>query len=178
MNLNVPSAVVCALVLAAPLCADARMYQWVSPSSSVPQLSGEPPPWYRSNHGGPRVRVFENGNLVDDTAITLLASQRQELRTAAFREAEERRRVDVLNRLERAARAEELRRAEEKRLAEVKARQEREALATATVAEAAPAEKGGKSAPKEVSVADSTVEQLKAIIAEFDRRGGGSRASR
>lgn len=172
MRATVPSLLLAALLLAAPPWAHARMYQWVSSSSSVPQLSGQPPPWYRSEFGGPRVRVFENGNLVDDTAIALPASQRQALRADAFREAEDRRRADALRRLERAVRVEESRRAEEARIAQERRREEQAPAVTAPViAEQAPSEPEPPAA-SDLPASDDAVAQLKAIIAEFDRRGG------
>ena len=64
--------------------ADARMYQWSSPSSGIVQLSGAPPAWYRSSTQGPRVLVFDNGQLIDDTAVVVGEPVRQSLRAAAF----------------------------------------------------------------------------------------------
>ena len=57
------------LTLGVCVSAQARMYQWVNPNNQQIQLSGIPPAWYRSDNGGPRVRVFELGNLIDDTSI-------------------------------------------------------------------------------------------------------------
>ncbi|MDZ7734825.1 MAG: hypothetical protein U5P41_00710 [Gammaproteobacteria bacterium] len=51
--------------------AAARMYQWVDPVSGRTQLSGTPPAWYRSGDDAPRVFVFEKGQLVDDTGVTV-----------------------------------------------------------------------------------------------------------
>lgn len=75
-----------ALLLAFALCAgaQARMYQWVNPANGRVQLAGQPPGWYRGADVGPRVLVFENGTLVDDTALPVGEAQRQELRAAAF----------------------------------------------------------------------------------------------
>ena len=70
------------------------------------------------------MRVFENGNLVDDTAIALPPTQREELRADAFHRADERRRADAVKRLERAARREAMRRAEQQRIAEARRRPE------------------------------------------------------
>jgi hypothetical protein len=72
---------VCCL-LAAP--AAARMYQWHNPATGTTQLSGTPPAWYRSGDPGPRVYVFENNQLVDDTGITVSDEQRAALRDEAF----------------------------------------------------------------------------------------------
>jgi len=51
------------------------------------QLSGSPPAWYRSPAPGPRVLVFDNGQLVDDTAVVVAEDLRQSLRSDAFGEA-------------------------------------------------------------------------------------------
>lgn len=55
--------------LSAP--ASARMYQWIDSATGTVQLSGSAPAWYRNARPGPRVFVFENGRLVDDTARPL-----------------------------------------------------------------------------------------------------------
>ena len=67
--------------------AHARMYQWLHPSSGVVQLSGAPPAWYRSTTQGPRVLVFDNGQLIDDTAVVVGEPLRESLRAAAFTDA-------------------------------------------------------------------------------------------
>lgn len=64
--------------------ADARMYQWTNPDTGRVQLSGSPPAWYRGVHSGPRVFVFDNGELIDDTAVPVQETQRLELRFEAF----------------------------------------------------------------------------------------------
>lgn len=64
--------------------ASARMYQWVDAQSGTVQLSGSPPAWYRGTQAGPRVFVFENGRLVDDTARRLPAEEAAMLRAVAF----------------------------------------------------------------------------------------------
>lgn len=69
--------------------AAARMYQWVDPVSGRTQLSGTPPAWYRSGGDAPRVFVFENGQLVDDTGISVEEVQRRRLREEALVRAEE-----------------------------------------------------------------------------------------
>ena len=73
--------------------ADARMYQWVDPDNGTTQLSGKPPVWYRSDNNGPRVFVFENGKLIDDTGISVSATERESLRQQALLKAEEDRTV-------------------------------------------------------------------------------------
>ncbi len=69
--------------------AEARMYQWVEPETGTTQLSGKPPAWYRSAGGGPRVFVFDNGRLIDDTAVEVSDEVRQRMRQKAFIIAEE-----------------------------------------------------------------------------------------
>ncbi len=80
------------VVLSGVLCvvipAQARMYQWINPSSGNTQLSGNPPTWYRSPQGGPRVLVFERGKAIDDTAIVVPEGTRDELRSQAFQAQE------------------------------------------------------------------------------------------
>lgn len=71
------------------LVCEARMYQWVEPGVETTQLSGKPPAWYRSAAGGPRIFVFENGRLIDDTQIEVTDEVRQRLREDAFLRAEE-----------------------------------------------------------------------------------------
>ena len=68
--------------------AQARMYVWVNPGSDSVEMSGTPPSWYRSEQGGPRIQVFDNGDLIDDTAIALSPWHDEELREAAFEEFE------------------------------------------------------------------------------------------
>ncbi len=62
----------------------ARMYQWIEADTGSTQLSGKPPMWYRSTSSGPRVFVFDNGRLIDDTAIEVDDEVRQQLRQKAF----------------------------------------------------------------------------------------------
>ena len=150
--------------------AAARMYQWVSPATGRVQLSGEPPAWYRAARDGPRVWVFENGSLVDDTAIALPRGQREELREAAFEASEERRRAEALKRLERAARREQRMQEEAERAAQ------REQAASAAAEAKPPQAAGGAGEPATAAggpLDETTVERLKAIIRDFDRRGGG-----
>lgn len=71
--------------------ASARMYQWVDPESGTTQLSGKPPAWYRSDREGPRVFVFENGKVIDDTGRQVDAGRKEILRQQALLKAEENR---------------------------------------------------------------------------------------
>jgi hypothetical protein len=152
----------------------ARMYQWVSPETGGVQLSGDPPAWYRSGYDGPRVWVFEDGRLVDDTAIAVPRTQREALRDAAFEDAEQRRRTQALKRLERAARREERRREETERVAELRRAEEEAARRSATGQAPATAATPESRTPRSAAtpVDQATVERLKAIIREFDRRVG------
>ena len=70
------------LLLAMPVAA--RMYQWTNSRSGTAYLAGAPPAWYRATYSGPRVLVFDRGQLIDDTAIIVSAAQREELRNQAF----------------------------------------------------------------------------------------------
>ncbi len=69
--------------------AQARMYQWTNPETGHTQLSGKPPTWYRGTAGGPRVLVFENGQLIDDSAVNVSELHRTTLRNRAFQLASE-----------------------------------------------------------------------------------------
>ena len=66
----------------------ARMYQWVDPDTGTTQLSGKPPAWYRDGGKGPRIFVFENGKVIDDTGINVNDDLRDTLRQQAFISAE------------------------------------------------------------------------------------------
>ncbi|MCC6708645.1 MAG: hypothetical protein IT492_13900 [Gammaproteobacteria bacterium] len=72
----------CCFMAVAPVAA--RMYQWQNPATGTTQMSGTPPAWYRSGDAGPRVYVFENNQLVDDTGIAVSDTQRDALRAAAL----------------------------------------------------------------------------------------------
>lgn len=74
------------LLLLMAATAWARMYQWVDPRSGTVQLSGSPPAWYRAAKAGPRVFVFENGRLVDDTARAVEPAEAAALRAGAIGE--------------------------------------------------------------------------------------------
>ncbi len=67
----------------------ARMYQWIDPESGTTQLSGKPPMWYRSAQSGPRVFVFENSKVIDDTGIEVSDLESGRLRQRAFLQADE-----------------------------------------------------------------------------------------
>jgi len=138
--------------------ASARLYQWQDPRSQSMQLSGVPPAWYRSPEGGPRVRVYEDGRLVDDTYIQLNGEQSATMRELAFKALQEERQVLAIKRLERTMRVEESRREQARRNAERQAQEE----ATSNTDEAPP-----DVLPESLEPAE--VRRLKEIIAEFDR---------
>ena len=155
--------------------AQARMYQWRTAATNAAQLSGTPPAWYRSEYGGPRVRVFDSGNLVDDTAIELPSDQRKELRDEAFRESEQRQRAAALKRLERLA-------SQQRRRREAQERAEKEKIESKQqLAQRSRDAQPGSAAQAPVSsispnepLDDATVARLKALIGAFDRSGGSS----
>ena len=76
------SVIMLCLLWALPVAA--RMYRWTNPDTGTAQLAGAPPAWYRAAHGGPRVLVFERGQLIDDTSIQVSEVQRESLRSDAF----------------------------------------------------------------------------------------------
>ncbi len=146
------------LLLLVSTAAGARMYQWQDPTSKSVQFSGVPPAWYRSPEGGPRVRVYDGGRLVDDTYIQLSAEDSRSMRELAFRALQEEQQIQAIKRLERAARVEETRREQARRAAE------RERVQAE--------QKSTDGAPPEIlpeSLDAEDVRRLKAIIAEFDR---------
>lgn len=151
------------LLLVASTAAGARMYEWQDPLSKSVQFSGQPPAWYRSPEGGPRVRVYDGGKLVDDTGIRLSLEDNRSMREQAFRALEEEQQIAAIKRLERAARREDNRREQDRR----------EALK----AEAEAEQSDISEAPPEVlpeSLDPDEVRRLKDILAEFDRTTGGS----
>lgn len=72
------------ILIAGTYPVSARMYQWVDPGTGTTQLSGKPPAWYRNGEKGPRIFVFENGNVIDDTGIAVNEDQREMLRQQAL----------------------------------------------------------------------------------------------
>ena len=151
-------------LLAVCVVAHARMYQWVNNSTGRVELSGTPPAWYRSDQGGPRIQVFDNGQMVDDTAIELSAAQNQKLREAAFEEFELRRQAEQVKRLERVARREAARQAQR--------RFEEEPVVTDR---ALPVGGAAATSDELPEVLDATViDRLKGLIQLWDQQTGGS----
>ncbi len=155
------------LLVSTTAAAAARMYQWQDPDSKSIQFSGVPPAWYRGPDGGPRVRVYEGGKLIDDTYVRLSPEDDRSMRDMAFRALQEEQQVEAIKRLERAARREESRREQAQREA-LKAQAKTEQSETT---EAPPAVLPDSLDPE-------MVDRLKAIIAEYDRADttGASRA--
>ena len=140
--------------------AQARLYQWVNPASGTVEMSGRPPPWYRSAEaGGPRVQVYERGRLVDDTVIPLPDAERQAIRDTAFAEFEARQHQEALRRLERTARRD---------AAQRQAEEDRRAREDEAQAGLAPTEDTGAPVPEALD--QDTVDRLKAIIQAWDRQ--------
>lgn len=76
--------VACMSLVLTTLPSAARMYQWRDAATGSIQLAGKPPPWYRSGAPGPRVRVFEHGRVVDDTALDIDSAREAHLRATAL----------------------------------------------------------------------------------------------
>lgn len=89
------------------LCASAqaRMYQWTDPESGTAYLSGIPPAWYRSAQGGPRVLVFEDGKVVDDTEWSASRERERALREKAMEELQARKEAERQRKAELAQQA-------------------------------------------------------------------------
>ncbi len=68
----------------------ARMYQWTNPDTGTAYLSGTPPVWYRATADGPRIQVFEQGRLIDDTEWRASREREKALREKALKEIEAR----------------------------------------------------------------------------------------
>lgn len=152
--------------------AHARMYQWVDAETGNVRLSGKPPAWYRSGEHGPRVLVFENGRLVDDTAVILAPEQRKAYREAAFLEVDLRREQDAVRKLERAALREARRRQEVKRELSAQVNQGSDAEEKSAIDDGNPPASAEPTSPEVID--GNMVEQLKAIISAWDRQNGSA----
>jgi len=146
--------------------AAARMYQWLDSATGNVRLSGDPPPWYRGDRPGPRTLVFENGRIIDDTAIALPRDEREALRQSAFEEVDFRREQDAVKKLERAALREE-RRQQEAQAAEL----ERLRSQAQESAQPATAEQKQEAAAEVVQDLDAEmVDRLKSIGSECGKQ--------
>jgi len=138
----------------------ARMYQWVDPETDTPQLSGTPPTWYRSAEGGPRVIVFDRGQVIDDTGIRVQNPERERLRRDAFIQAEQ----------DRETAKEKLLQAEQMKAVLGKKRGDSDASAQEELPVAAPspgpAPRGADSGSAD---AGPTPEQLRALIEQWEQ---------
>lgn len=65
------------------LPASAQVYCWNDAQTGAKRLSNIPPAWYKSpdTRTTPRVQVFDNGRLIDDTGLS--PEQRAELRSGS-----------------------------------------------------------------------------------------------
>jgi hypothetical protein len=150
------------LLLLVSTAAAARMYQWQNPNSKSIQFSGEPPAWYRNSAAGPRVRVFVDGKLVDDTTIRLSPEDDQSMRDIAFRAVQEEQQLEAIKRLERTARREDRRRRQARREA-LRAQAKTEAAeSTEVLPEALP-----EVLPEFLDA--EMIERLKSIVFAYDR---------
>ena len=143
------------LALAAP--ATARMYQWVDPITHTTQLSGRPPMWYRSGTAGPRVFVFDNGQVIDETGRALSSDRAQTLRDAALRSVNQEQ-TTVARERELAA----------LRKAEPAANEKEPSTPQADQTDAQNSDAAADAAP--TPPADDSVAQLKAIIDAWDQQ--------
>ncbi len=142
------SLVVLAGTVLLPGGAAARLYQWVDPGTGTTQMSGRPPAWYRGSQGGPRILVFEAGRLIDDTAREVPDAEQSALRAHAFApeapvRSQERDRIEPTLHVDPAPAPEA-----------VPGEAERHEAAEGTLP----------------GVDQATIERLKAIIGEWDRR--------
>jgi hypothetical protein len=162
-----------AAIFALGASAHARMYQWVDGESGNVRLSGEPPSWYRSGERGPRVLVFEDGRLVDDTSIGMPLEQRKAYREAAFLEADLRRERDAVKKLERAALREARRRDEAKRRISAQLDAQPDSKQTGASEDTKSGEALSASSPAELD--GGVVEQLKALISTWDQQNSSGK---
>ena len=126
-------------------------------------MSGEPPSWYRSGNDGPRVLVFENGYLVDDTSILVSSSRSRALRSAAFDELKRRRTLEAVERIAQGrAREKDRELADEQERSLVPRSVEVATESAKTLSEATVG-----ALPDQLDAA--AIERLKSIIAEFDK---------
>ncbi len=150
----------------------AQMYQWVDPESGTTQLSGKPPVWYRSAEGGPRIFVFNQGKIVDDTGIEIANEQRISLRTKAFVNAEK----DRLEAREKAIKAAKLKAAMQRNADDTLGQDGDIALETGEIPDESQDElvleipDEGGSAEKAASEDEASVEKMRALIAEWENK--------
>lgn len=155
---TIASSLALCLILTAP--AEAWMFQWTHPASGRVQLAGKPPAWYRGSEPGPRVFVFDNGELIDDTAVPVSEDERLALRARAFGGAS----------------TAELDAPEPDRAAELKsamAAAQDEGVDVDAVAADFAAEQAAREAEQRAAAASATenrAEELKSLVEAFDER--------
>ena len=143
------------LICTATVCS-ARMYQWIDPTDATTQLSGHPPPWYRSSERGPRIFVFEQGRLVDDTGVRVSETERQRLRQAALMKVEEQRTI-----------------AKEKQLAQEQAREEKARQNAEVMEEKSSVGEGKQAEGKDTKQQEEelpSLEEMKSMIEAWEKR--------
>jgi len=151
--------------------AEARMYQWTEPGVETTQLSGKPPPWYRSTEGGPRVFVFDKGRLIDDTAVEVSDEIRQRMRQEAFVLVEE----DRQKALEKMAKAEEMKQKFKKKKSDSEEQsshveKEEKTSVVDVITEALFPEKDQEANKDDKSgITDKSIEELRAVIADWEK---------
>ncbi len=150
---------------------EARMYQWTEPGVETTQLSGKPPPWYRSVDGGPRVFVFDKGRLIDDTAVEVSDEIRQRMRQEAFILVEE----DRQKAQEKIAKAQEMKNKFKKKKSddiEESGRNEEEEKASAVelITDALLPEKDQEEKKNDKDgITDKSLDELRAMIVEWEK---------
>lgn len=148
------------LLLLAMVPASARMYQWSDPDSGRTHFSGEPPAWYRSDANGPRVFVFERGQLVDDTGVAVSTERRRALRQQALVKAAD----DQEAARQRAEQAAALREQFETGDAALPP------LLPQAAAEPTPEPATIEKAPEEIPLTEEQVNELRALVADWEAR--------
>ncbi len=157
------------LFLITAISVEARMYQWTEPGVETTQLSGKPPAWYRSTAGGPRVFVFDNGRLIDDTAVNVSDEVRQRMREEAFILVEE----DKQKAQEKIAKAEKTRKKQIKDKPETNKETTREEKVQQEstielITEALFPKENKEEQQSEANLAEQSLDELKAIITDWE----------
>jgi len=136
---------------------EAHMYQWTNASTGTVQLSGSPPAWYTSARSGPRLFVFDNGALIDDTKVLVSEELRQRLRSSAFEL------IDIADSDATPTATES-----EDELRDTLENATREGIDVNAVAEAFTAEK--REGESDEGMVEQTVAELKALLDAWDSR--------
>ncbi len=149
---------------------EARMYQWTESGVETTQLSGKPPAWYRSAAGGPRVFVFDNGRLIDDTAVDVSDEVRQRMRQQAFILVEE----DRQKAKEKIAKAQELKQKYKKAKPDKSKQSSQDDIdemdsTDELVTEALFPEENQDDEQEKDSIADKSIDELRAMITNWEK---------